>query len=395
MRRLLWCLPVAALGVLGFGSPAAARPDDDDFQPTLTTTAARPAGLPAGVEPVRPPSPVAAPAPAAVVAGAPVAASSPPPRPPSAPNPLPLPDNAKPWMICAATFIGPGGAEQANQVARELRDRHHLTAYIYNRADEERQKQWEEWQARQKKYPTVRIKWRGYRVSDQYAVLIDGFKDFDSATAYLPHVKALPLTQPSRDPGKSPFDTVVIEQPDFEKKRFVTHRENMHSFAMVVRNPKSVSQQPNRPRFDPILKKLNAGVPHCLLDNPKRYSLLVKEYAGLHMIQSQSGLSAFLTTLGMGDKGSTLDAAAMQAGELVRFLRTPQLGFEAYVLHARQSSKVYVGGFDGPDDPALARVRRQLTSMKFSTKEGKDVIGLLPSPLLIEIPREEPVSAAR
>ena len=51
-----------------------------------------------------------------------------------------------------------------------------------------------------------------------------------------------------------------------------------------------------------------------------------------------------LTGLG-GRTGEALGAAGLQAHELARFLRTPQLGlgFEAYVLHTRNKSVVTVG----------------------------------------------------
>ena len=159
--------------------------------------------------------------------------------------------------------------------------------------------------------------------------------------------------------------------------------------AMAVRNPALASGQSTRPKFDPFWKELNAGEKHCLLDNPKRYTLLVKTYAGANVIQSQSSISSFLGAIGLGTKGEALDAAGAQAREIVRFLRTPQLGFEAWVLHTRKASNVYVGGFDGPNDPELARVLRRLASLHFSTTGGKaDPIGLDLNPPLIEIPRE-------
>ena len=375
MKRLLWWLPLVAFVGLGVGSRASARPDDDFGQLRTTPLAPQPSGLPAGVRPDRLPMTGLGGAAAPVLT----------------PNPYPLPTNAKPWMICAATYLGAEGGELARQLVVVLRTEHKLTAYIFNRGEEERRHQEEEWQERLKNAHGAPIRRRGVRVTDQYAVLIDGFPDLPAGTAYLPKIKALPMPTLVLESGKSAYDTMLRQEPDHQKKQMITRRTNVNPFhnAMVVRNPALGTTAVNRSKYDPFWKDLNSGEAHCVLDNPKKYTLLVKEYTGARVIQSGMQGSGFLSALGGGNSTNTLDAAALQARELVRVLRSPQLGFQAWILHTRTSSVVFIGGFDKLEDPELQRLNRQLTSLKFSTKGGgTDPIGLMiQNPLFVEVPR--------
>src|SRR5207244_2864268 len=129
MRRLL-LLPLAALGV----TVSTYAQSTEEFgvlktTPATTPAAQAPRNVPAGIEPVRP---------------APQATTRP-------ANPYPITPEAGTWMICAATYLGPDGPTLSAQVAKQLRENHRLAAYIFNRGDEERQKQEEEFQALQKR----------------------------------------------------------------------------------------------------------------------------------------------------------------------------------------------------------------------------------------------------
>jgi hypothetical protein len=378
MRRLLWLPVAAALGVLSAGQRAPGQ-HGDDFG-VLKTSPASPAnsdrpsppGLPAGVVPDRSAGPAAA--------GRPV-------------NPFPVTPDAGTWMICATTYLGPDGVDLARQVTVELRDKHKLKAFIYNRGDEERARQEQEYQERLKQLPPgTQLRRRFYRVQDQYAVLVGGFKDFDAASAYLPTFKKLPAPVLKLDGGKSPYELMTYQEVDPNTKKEVTKAGLVHPFhlAMVVRNPTVPNDAPARPKWDPLWKKLNADEEYSLLNNPKRFSLLVKEYQGIRAVQQQKGSSGFLSALGLGgaNPGEALDATARQAHELARFLRHPNHGLKAWVLHTRNSSLVCVGGFDGPDDPEFQRLKQRVAGLRFTPKGGgADPVGLLPDPIPIEIPR--------
>ncbi len=373
MRRLLWLPLAAAFGMIGSAAWVSAQ-QAEEFGVLKTTPASAPATtrtVPAGIEPIHPQS-VSNPRPV---------------------NPYPLTTDAGTWLICATTYLGPDGQSLSRQVVEELRQKHKLPAYIFNRGDEERRKQDEEFREMQKRYPGVPLKKKVYRVQDQYAVLVGGFKDFESASAYLPKFKKLPPPTLHLDNGKSPYELLTYQEIDPETKKPVTRTGRLHPYAnaMVVRNPLIPHEVSNKPKWDPFWKKLNENEEYSLLKNPKKYTLVVKEYMGARTLQSaqQTQGNAFLNAIGLGGakEGEGLDAAAQQAHELAKFLRQPALGFTAWVLHTRYTSVVCVGGFDSPDDPECQRLQRQLSNIKFNTQNGTDPIGLLPVPIVTEVPR--------
>ncbi len=374
MKRWLLLLPLgAALGLLAVGPRAAGQPRGD-FGVLNTNPAPAPGAqprLPAGIVPDR--------------AGV---------ETPAAPNPYPLTAAAGEWLICAAHYQGPNGPELSRQVCAELRDRHRLQAFIYNRGAEERRKQAEEWEKLKQQFHGAPVRRRTVRIPDTYAVLVGGLGDQKAASDYLPRIRALPLPQLKLEghPDVQPYDLMIQEEIDPRTKKPVRNWAPVNPFhtAMVVRNPLVPHSGPAKPRWDPFWKKLNADEEYSLLKNPKQYTLLVKEYLGTRTIQQPTKSSSFLDILGLGGskEGEGLAGCAAQAHELARFLRLPQLGFRAYVLHTRNSSVVTVGEFSGPDDPELERLQRQLANLRFGTQNGQeDPIGLLPTPLPIEVPR--------
>jgi hypothetical protein len=296
-------------------------------------------------------------------------------------------------LICAAHYSGGDAVELARQVVMELRNRHRMTAYIFNHADEARLAQKARLEQLQKAYPGVN--WRRrimVRVEDQCAVLIGGFKDFDSASEAVKNVKKLPLPTLKLANGMSAYDMVNLYEPDPETKRMIVKRAPVNPFsnALVVRNPLIPLPPKQTPRFDPFLTKLNDDEDYSLLKCPRPWTLIVKEYNTTTYLQGSGKTTGFLSMLGLGDRpGERLSASGAQAHELAKFLRDPRLGFKAYVLHTRRCSLVTVGEFTGPNDPELERTQRRLASLRFSTGNGgqADPIGLLPTPVPYEIPR--------
>lgn len=385
MRRLLGLAMAALVGMLGWASLASSQQGEDEFGVLKTAPAksAAPASSPT--------TPGASPAPRNLPQGIEPNTGSASPR--SAPeNPYPVTPDAGAWMICAATYIGPDGPVLSRQVATELREKHQLATYIFNRGDEERRKQDEEFEAMKKRYNNAPIRKKIYRVQDQYAVLIGGFKDFESASAFLPKVRKMAPPKLQLEEGKNPYEVMTYQDVDPETKKQVTKSAlvNPYSNAMVVRNPAAPPDSKNKPKWDPFWKQLNAHEEYSLLKNPSKMTLVIKEYMGARTLQQQQTSSTFLNALGLGGSrpGEHLDGAAQQAHELARFLRQPSIGMTSYVLHTRYSSVVTIGGFENPDDPEMQRLARMITNLKFSTKNGgNDPIGLLPSPIPVEVPR--------
>src|SRR5205807_530931 len=145
-------------------------------------------------------------------------------------NPFPVTPEAGAWLICAATYVGPDGADLAGQLALELRNKHGMAAYIYNRGDEERHRQEQEWEELRKRAHGAPVRRRYYRVQDQYAVLVGGFPDFAAASAFLPRVKDLPLPEPKLVPF-----LMLSQETDPNTKKAVVKRSpvNPYHSAMV------------------------------------------------------------------------------------------------------------------------------------------------------------------
>lgn len=303
---------------------------------------------------------------------------------------FPVTPQAGPWMICAATYSGPDSPELARQVVLELRNRHHLSAYIFNHADQERQRQQRDYERLRQLYPNAPIRRRTVRILEQCAVLVGGYASFEEASAVLPKIKQLPLPTLKLDGDKIAYDMVNRYSPDPATQRTKVERAPLNPFAgsMVVRNP--TVPAPPRPvqTADPFWKELNADEPYSLLKCPKRYTLVVKEYPGMTVVQPASGSSSFLKMLGFGSTKpeQAFSAAARQAAEVAKLME--KLGFKPYILHTRYSSIVSVGAFDNINDAEMQRVQRQLAALKFSSQGRRnDPVGLMARPMPMEVPR--------
>ncbi len=374
MRRYL-VLPAlaAAVSLLAIGYRATAQ-QGETFGGLKSVPAST--SLPTGIEPMN----SAAPSPT--------------------PNPFPLTVECGQWMICASHFIGFEGADLAKQMVLDLRNRHNLNAVLFNRGDEERRKQDEEWEQYKAKFPPgTPLRRRRARIQDEWAVLIGGFADSAAASAFLPKVKALPIPELKLENGRCPFEVMTVQELDPKTQRMVPRQGlvNPYWHAMVVKNP-LLANAPSKNNWDPSWPHLNAGEEYSLLNNPKPYTLMIKKYSGRGIIQagaSESGNGkGMLGNLFGSSAGESLCAAGSQAHELARFLRDPKsFGFKAYVLHTKYSSIVTVGEFSSPEDPELIRVKQQLANMCFTTQpqyrdpRNPDPIGLMTNPVVILVPR--------
>jgi len=229
-----------------------------------------------------------------------------------------LPANAPPFLICAAAFVGPDGAELSQQLCKELRQKYKLTAYVYDRGDEERKKQEDEWQREKAAYPGVPMRKKGVRIADNYAVLVAGWTDFKQASEYLPNVKKLPMPTLALPGNRLAYDVQAFQETDPKTGRQVTRhgRVNPYHAAMVTRNPLAPGHAA-RPKFDPFWKKLNEGEEYSLLKSQGKYTLLVKEYVGGRSFQEPKKSVGVLESIGLKTKSNdTLDAAGAQAHEV-------------------------------------------------------------------------------
>jgi hypothetical protein len=301
------------------------------------------------------------------------------------------------WTVCAGSFTGETSSKLAHDLVLEIRSRYGLPAFVFNRGSEMRRQQQDELQKRrqqQKEYlermglkPDLPLRLPSVRIEEQYAVLIGGYKDFDSASKDLARIKKL---EPPKSVPKDTLTYDVVPAPGASKKpegqRAVV---NPFAHSFVARNPSIQVQKeaPNKP--DPFWKELNAWETYSLLKCGKPWTLAIKEFSGQTMIQPQSAPTKFLNLLTGARAGEQLNASALNAHNMAEALH--KLGFEAYVLHTRSNSIVTIGGFDSASDPRIQQVERALDhNLKFTyenTHSSDPNMGLFARPMPMEVPR--------
>ena len=264
------------------------------------------------------------------------------------PNKLyPITPDAGPWVICAASYIGPNAHQLAREVVFQLRRRDNLPAYFYDYSEEERRQLQDYLKDRQGRQRHVRIQ-------DQCGVLIGGFPDQDNARKMVATIRNLKMP----DLDEKSFDSTVARLDDGTTRII---RVSPFVNAFVSRNPTVARSQQASSENDPSLKPLNANEDLSLLKNKHAWTLLVKGYGGISSIQSGAAPSSFTDKLWGGNQTKdVLGASAATAHNLAQLLRGPKFGFDAYVLHTRNMSFVTVGGFESPQDPQLLETRNKL-----------------------------------
>jgi hypothetical protein len=277
---------------------------------------------------------------------------------------------AGPWLVCVTSYTGPLAKELTEGLIQEIKAKHGLPAYSYCRSAEERRKE----QDRINRIKQQQLDWlaqaglpadtklRGpktYRIEDQYAVLVGGYKDDDAAAKAAQQVRKWPAPPEKfmhqAVQGAAGADGQVA--PDSERLIPI----NPFKTAFPVRNPSLPAEKHAKDDGpDPRLKEYNAGEAYSLLKNRKPWTLAVKSYQGATTIKQEFGTQPAAPKVMGSSAGRVLQAGGMQAHELAEMLR--KLKFEAYVLHTEYSSVVTIGGFDAPDDPRLLQLQRAVIS---------------------------------
>jgi hypothetical protein len=316
-------------------------------------------------------------------------------------DPYAITPEAGPWVICAASYMNEEAPRLAHLMAEQLRSKYGLQAYVFDRGDAERQQALAEHKKKEAALgPDIHLPFRHPRFNQSCAVLIGGFADLDAANAALSRVRKLKAPELTLSNGQPATEDLFELKPvegtgGADLKRHVVDPLER---SFVVRNPTAPVPKNEGLKIDPAWKELNASESFSLLKNPKTWTLVVKEYNGSVCMQDRKkDTSTFLEWLTRSGHtpGEGINAAGFQAHHLAEFLRDKRIGFDAYVLHTRTSSIVTVGGFDGPEDPEMARTKERLEKLSFradprggaavATIKG-DPIGLFVHPLPMEVP---------
>jgi hypothetical protein len=260
----------------------------------------------------------------------------------------PLTSKCGPWMVMVKSFQGPEAVDYANRLARELREKHKITAYTFVKQPESS--------------PVVQqtgfVQGRTRQFASA-AVLAGDCKNEKTAAKLQEKIQKI---RPS---------TITEDMVRPWQWRHPNDAENdvgrVLRTAFCLPNPLAPAA-PQKP--EPGLAKMNAG-PNSLLLNPAEYTLEVALFTG--------GIAFTKSDAEKMQKTSLLEAAGEHAEQITAQLR--QMGHDSYVYHGLTYSLVAVGSFSSPADPQIEQVAKQLAGMPVGLS-----FALSPSPRIIKVP---------
>ncbi len=317
--------------------------------------------------------------------------------------------NNGPFMVLAYTFRGPDAAKYAQALVMELRGKHRLPAYV--------------WYLRiqpghsniRNVPPTAARDVQGsekvqgaetYRSYDEAAVLVGDCKTIDESEDLLHKVKkvrsevvdGLPSIWTWRK-GKGLSRATLTTNPMAPNQALYTAQERVAAGAAPGAPPSPVlasgasvdpsvltaSFNPIR-KADPLIKQMNSG-PRSAFQCPGPYTLQVAEFLGRTSIDP---LDQRLNNDSLLKQGPLAAAAADAEGLAESLTRCKSLDrrYVPYVFHDRTSSRVYLGSFSGPGDPALRELSNKLNEVSTELLEKKySTLPLAPADHLTAAPR--------
>ena len=107
--------------------------------------------------------------------------------------------------------------------------------------------------------------------------------------------------------------------------------------------------------------QMNMGL-HSIVNCPGQYSLQVAEFSGRSVYDFNPTAPPAHNFLNLKDSPlrTAHDDAERMAEKLAKAPEIQKLGVPVYVFHDRSTSKVFIGAFNSPQDPAAASVRDHL-----------------------------------
>jgi hypothetical protein len=332
-----------------------------------------------------------------------VAAS--PPKPAEAPSTHPWyvkPEHGQ-WMVLVKSYTGENAKTFAEALAKEIRDNYKIPAYLFERGSEEKRKEDErvrkEWEqkraAEEKQFLAIADQLRaeafrkGYdfqeskpairamrvRYEEQYAVLVGGWKDMETAR------KALDAIRTWNDPkDKRLMDRGFVggETKGGQQTTLNGGYLNPFKLAFVAPNPVAPKTLTNEAGTDPLVLQMNKEEPLSVLKIQKPWTLVVKSYyAPLVDVKDKDAGGTFSIRKLFNSRPDYLNKTAEISVNLAKLLRSlqptaaePRMApFESYVLHTLNGSLVCVGQFDSPEDPKIAEMRERLEALRLNVGE--------------------------
>lgn len=349
--------------------------------------------------------------PAPITLTPPVAPASPTAAPPSfnqvaeSTKPAEAPASAHPWyvkaehgqwMIIVKSYTGPEAKTFAEQLAREIRETYKTPAYLFERGSDEKKKEEDRVRKEREKKkideekqflavadqlraeafrkgydfqetkPTYRVP--QIRYTEQYAVLVGGWKDMETARKALDTIRTWndPKDRRLMDRGFVSGETKAGQQATLNGGYL-----NPFKLAFVAPNPAAPRTLSSEGGSDPLVLQMNKDEPLSVLKIQKPWTLVVKaNYAPLVDVKDKDASNSISIRKLFNSRPDYLNKTAEISINLAKLLRTLQpIAFESYVLHTLNGSLVCVGQFDSPEDPKILEMRERLESLRLNVGE--------------------------
>ncbi len=345
-------------------------------------------------------------------------------------EPFLLTRNNGPFMVLAYTFHGPQSVRYAQALAIELRQKDHLPAYIFFLRIQPGHSNI------RNVPPTATPEIQNdeslkgperYREYDEAAVLVGDCKTIDDAKQLLHSVKKMhpttvdglpsiwkirmgkglsratlttnpmaasqdlypaqglgkhhsgPAVQPGAVVDPSVLTASLVQSDDKNPQWQVGQGPGGATTAVLV--------QQSLAKPDPMIVKMNQR-PWSIFKCPGPYTLQVAEFLGRSAVEENERRRLQDDTfLRRGSLATAAEDAERLAASLAKCKKLDKR-FQPFVYHDRTSSKVFLGTFQGPNDPSLQQLRAQITPVSEELLVHKyTLLPLAPLPELTPVPR--------
>jgi hypothetical protein len=313
-----------------------------------------------------------------------------------------------PWMIMAASFVGPTAEQQSHDLVLELRQGFKLEAYSFRRTYDFSKPT--EGLGYSRYGGPRRMRYLSNQKFDEIAVLIGHFSSIEDSRID----KTLEQLKYARPESLNP-DKQGASSQRLAGWRMLFNRMSSNpaerskgpmSAAFVTRNPLLPAELFVAKGIDPFVVEMNKDLPHSLLKCPGRYTVRIASLRGVDTMKP----AEFERLTSDPTKTSKLDKAAIKASQLCAALR--EKGVEAYELHDRTESIVTIGSFNEvgvprPDgkieiNPAVHKIMQDYGPIE-QPRPGSNQLEMYarvihgvridPQPLPVEVPRQSIATA--
>jgi hypothetical protein len=294
-------------------------------------------------------------------------------------EPYLLTRDAGPFMVMAHTFRGPDSARYALALVLELRRDFGLPAWIFYQKVQPMRSNIRNVPPTAPDYvraPDLSLPER-VRIYDEAAVLVGNCRTLKESQELLNRVKKM-------------HPKCIDGMPSIWPWR----KGEGLSRAMRCTNPYVPAQYLYPSKTDPLIRQMNGG-PHSIFHCPGRYTLQVAEFTGKSILEANGDKK-----LNLNQNPSTLDRVLQQsplahaaddaeklADSLAKVDEIQRTGYQPYVYHDRTSSKVTIGAFNSPNDPAANSLRQKLLEIAVDLTSKRKVtdVMIVPAPVLMDL----------